>query len=350
MKKLRFALCGCRGKVEKFGNLINSFEESEVVAAWDGSDSTRCKQIAETLGCAAEMDYDRLLSEYNLDAVVIWAENALHKELIVKAANAGVNVFVEKPLCLSAADAREIQTTIRQNGVKFFMSDPFVHQGTLKLKELIDQGVLGSITGAHFHLGTGNALSGHVNYRREMTQGGIMADVGGHMVHKAHFLFGKPESLSANFAYLTEQGKVNGIEENAVVVMRYPGDMLVTMECSWVSGAEFNAEEIYGTKGVAVVTPYGNVKGEELVTVKLGRDKTQTYCGDDLPANPTQHIRYFVEMLAKDLDNAVVGRDPLSNSGVSIDNAVEFVEILEVVYQSARQDLREIPVGGGEPA
>ncbi|MCD8106234.1 MAG: Gfo/Idh/MocA family oxidoreductase [Lachnospiraceae bacterium] len=337
MKKLRLALCGCRGKAETFVELVNGYEESEIAAVWDPQEDGRGAQIAEQYGCTLENDYDRLLAEYSLDGVIIAAENALHKELIIKAAKAGVGVFVEKPLYVSAADAREIQKAVKESGVTFFMSDPFVRRGTLKVKKLIEDGVLGEITGARFRLGMGNAVRNHVDYNKEKVQGGIMADVGGHMIHKAHYLFGKPQKLSASLSYYTEKGKANGIEENAIVVMQYPKEVLVTMECSWVSGAMTSAEEIYGTKGAAIVSPYGTEKNAEMVTVKVGRDQVQTYCGDDLPPMPTRHIRYFVEMLLKHSENDIVGKDPLSNSGVSIDNAVEFVEIIEAIYKSANK-------------
>ena len=42
-------------------------------------------------------------------------------------------------------------------------------------------------------------------------------------------------------------------------------------------------------------------------------------------------------MMARDLPNDIMGVDDLSNSGVSIDNAAEFVDILDAIYRSARE-------------
>lgn len=334
MNKLKIALCGCRGHVEKFGTMINSYEESEVVAVWDNVPG-RGEKVAENLACAFEPDYDKLLSEYDLDGVAIIAENSLHRDMIVKAAKAGKSIFVEKPLCVSVSEAHEIQKVIHETGVKFYMTDPFVRSGTLKVKELIDSCTLGDITGATFRLGGGAALSGHMRFSRQRDQGGIMADVGGHMIHKAHFLFGKPCQITAELSSYTEQCKNENIEDNALIIMRYPDGKLVSLECSSVCGGNSSFEMVYGTKGCTSVTSIGREEGEECVTLQQGREEPQRFSGSAIPQNPKRHVRYWVEMMAYDIPNDMVGVDPLSNSGVSIDNAVEFVEIIDAIYRSA---------------
>ena len=305
MEKLRIALCGCQGKVEKFGALLNGYQESCVAAVWDYVPG-RGEAVAQRLGCPFEGDYDRLLREYTLDGVVIVAQNSLHAGLIERAARSGKHVFVEKPLCLDPAQARSIRRVIHETGVKFYMSDPFVHASTVYVKRLIEGGALGRITGARFRLGSDTALhpwEDHPIYDKSRALGGIMADVGGHMVHAAHYLFGRPARLTAALSGISDAAKRNDVEENAVVLMQYPDDKLVTLECSWV---------------------------------RVG-DTPAAVPAQQLPPTPTRHVRYWAEMMARDLPNDIVGVDDLSNSGVSIDNAAEFVDILDAIYRSARE-------------
>lgn len=337
MEKLKLALCGGMGHVEKFGKLINSYEESCIVAVWD-NDPERGRGVADRLGCAFEADYDRLLSEYGLDGVAIVAENCYHKDMIIKAAEKGKHIFVEKPLCVDPADAREVQRVIHRTGVKFYMTDPFVHASTVYVKKLIADGALGKVTGARFRHGTSTALEPQKDcpiYEKERALGGIMADVGGHMIHIAHYLFGKPEALSAVLSCHSEAAKRSGIEENAVVVMKYPDDKLVTLESSWVSGGDTNASEVFGTDGWVRVTRSGKQEGDDIVVYQRGREAAVTIPDSAMPEKPARHVRYWVEMMANDLPNDIVGVDDRSNSGVSIDNAVEFVDIIDAVYRSA---------------
>lgn len=341
MEKLRIALCGGMGHVEKFGNLINGYEESTVVALWD-NDPERGAGVARRLGCAFEPDYEKLLEGYALDGVVIVSENCYHKDMILRAARRGKHIFVEKPLCVDPADAREVQRTIHETGVTFFMTDPFVHASTVYVKRLIAEGALGKITGARFRHGTGSALTPRRDapiYEKERALGGIMADVGGHMIHIAHYLFGKPEALSAVLSFHTEAAKRSGIEENAVVVMKYPDDKLVTLESSWVCGGDTNAYEVFGTEGWVRITGGGRQEGDDLVVCQRGREPAFTVPDSELPVKPARHVRYWVEMMADGLPNDIVGVDDRSNSGVSIDNAVEFVDIIDAIYRSANRGL-----------
>ena len=340
MEKLRIALCGCQGKVEKFGALLNGYQESCVAAVWDYVPG-RGEAVAQRLGCPFEGDYDRLLREYALDGVVIVAQNSLHAGLIERAARSGKHVFVEKPLCLDPAQARSIRRVIHETGVKFYMSDPFVHASTVYVKRLIEGGALGRITGARFRLGSDTALhpwEDHPIYDKSRALGGIMADVGGHMVHAAHYLFGRPARLTAVLSGISDAAKCNDIEENAVVLMQYPDDKLVTLECSWVCAGDTDAAEVYGTRGWARITRApGGGPGEDAVTVQLDGQPPAAVPAQQLPPAPTRHVRYWVEMMARDLPNDIVGVDDLSNSGVSIDNAAEFVDILDAIYRSARE-------------
>ena len=344
-KKLQIALCGCQGHIEKFGQLINSYPESKVIAAWDRI-PVRAEAVADRLGIPAEKDYDRLLSDYGLDGVVIAAENALHKDLVIKAARAGISVFLEKPLCADPADAREMQKAIHESGVKFYMSDPFVRPGHLFVKKLIDEGMLGKITGARVRLGSDAALHPGEDwplYDKSLSLGGIMADVGGHAIHIAHYLFGMPSALSAMLTRSTQRAKAAGVEENAVVVMLYPDDKLVTLECSWVSSNDILQTEVFGTEGWARVMRRGQEEGGDLVTWRSGAGPTVESYGDALPPDPERHVRYWVEMMANDLPNELVGVEDRSHKGVNVDIAAQFVEIIDAIYRSADGNVVMLP-------
>ncbi len=345
MKDIKIGILGCRVKPGRFAGLINGFDESEVAVIWDDRYDDVCEETARENNIIREKDLDRVFTDYDLTGVVIVTDNDRKKDLIIRAANAGLDIFVEKPLGVRAEDAYEIRDAVRKNNVKFYMSDPFVRRGLMKVKELIKEGILGDITGARFCIATGDAFYGNdAKYDKERSRGGIMADIGGHMIHQAHYIFGKPESLSANFGYYTEKAKESGTEENAVVSMKYPGGVMVTIEASWVSGVNTSSVEIRGTKGAAVIVPYGKDPSDEKVTLRLENGEEKELYPDDLPPKAEQHVRYFIDMIAKDLPNDIVGRDPQSNSGVSIDNAVEFVEVIEAIYESAAKDSAVVTV------
>lgn len=336
MKEIRIAVLGCAVKPERFIGFLNSYEESQVVVIWDW-DAQRGRRVADEVGVPFEADLERVFSDYDLSGAVILAENLWHKQLVLKAAAAGLHIFLEKPLCISPQDAFAMREAVADAGVKFYLSDPFVRHGTVKLRQMIADGELGEVTGARFRLGADRALNHppHVKYDKMLSLGGIMADVGGHMIHVAHYLFGKPASLFAMLSTHTDEGKETGVEETAVTVMRYNDGKIVTLECSWASGGSSSAVEVFGTKGCARVTLAGDEPGAETLQFRFGSDGERIFTPNELPEKPTRHVRYWVEMIVKDLPNDIVGRDPLSNSGVSIEHAVEFTQIIDAIYRSA---------------
>ena len=120
--------------------------EFAVNAVWD-SQPERARIAAGHLNSQAVADYRAILADDAVDAVVICAETSLHRELAVAAAEAGKDMFVEKPLAISADDAYAIQRAIDAAGVIFqtghFMRSMPVYR---QLKAWIDAGTLGTIT------------------------------------------------------------------------------------------------------------------------------------------------------------------------------------------------------------
>lgn len=62
-------------------------------------------------------DIDDLLASDEVDAVVLTTPDDLHGEMMVKAANAGKHILVEKPLTTSVAEADRAVEAVRRNGV-----------------------------------------------------------------------------------------------------------------------------------------------------------------------------------------------------------------------------------------
>lgn len=63
----------------------------------------------------ASTDYEQLLSDDNINTVVIATQHSLHAEQVVKALNAGKNVFVEKPLAITHSQLDSIQEAYHSN-------------------------------------------------------------------------------------------------------------------------------------------------------------------------------------------------------------------------------------------
>ena len=111
--------------------LLNGFihnKETQVVAVCD-VDTTRrenAKKMVEDYyakqsdkgafkGCESYKDFRELIARPDIDAVVVATPDHWHAIIVVAAANAGKDIYCEKPLSLTIAEARAMVNAVRRN-------------------------------------------------------------------------------------------------------------------------------------------------------------------------------------------------------------------------------------------
>lgn len=300
---------------------INKNPNAKITAVWD-ENPKRGKEWAAKGNATFYENYDALLADPSIDAVVITSPTNLHAELMVKAAKAGKHIFTEKVVAITPADAREIQKAVKESGVHFTICFPHeAERQFLSIRQIIESGVLGRITYAKFrkaHTGSiDNWLPPHF-YDREMCGGGAMMDLGAHPMYLLPWVLGKPLSVSSVFTDMTNRG----VEDNAVSAIEFEGGAIGVSETGFVSWGNPLVFEISGTDGWLLMTD-GDVKYH-----------TRT-SGDwiipDLPAPGKHPIDYFVD--------SVVNNTP--NTLYTIDEAVALTDLMNAAYRSAEKGTRE---------
>lgn len=90
---------------------------AELVAVSDVVESI-ARDVGERLSVKWYTEYERMLKDPKVEAVIISTPTFLHKDMIIKAAEEGKHIFVEKPLTVTTQEAREVISAIRKYGVK----------------------------------------------------------------------------------------------------------------------------------------------------------------------------------------------------------------------------------------
>jgi len=181
----------------------------------------------------------------------------MHRELLVKAARAGKHVFTEKLLAATTEDALAIAAAIREAGVTFTVSLPLKGDPqVLYVKQLIEDGKLGTVTGARFRR-SHNGVNWLPKYWFDLSQsgGGALMDLGAHPVYVMAQLFGAPKRVTALMSELCGTGS----DENCIAVAEFDGGVLATMETAFVTQGVPDLLEVYGTGG-AVYKRGGELK------------------------------------------------------------------------------------------
>lgn len=239
--------------------------DTEVVAVWDELPQ-RGKKEAEERGIRFYESLDELLAQPDIDAVIVDAPTNLHHEVMIKAAYAGKHIFTEKVLAPTLKEANEIVAAVEKNGVKLTVSLPRLYDGyTLKIQEILKEGLLGELTYVRVRLAHNGATAGWLPdhfFNLEQTYGGALIDLGCHPMYLTRLFLGMPESVSANYGYMT--GKE--VEDNAVSVLKYANGALGVVEAGFVTSHTPFSIEIHGKDGSLF---YGTPKNE--ILLKTGK-------------------------------------------------------------------------------
>ncbi len=235
---------------------------TELVAVWD-DDPALGRAGAEKFGVPYTDDLEALLARDDLDGVTVTTSTDVHRDLMVKVANAGKHIFTEKVLAPTVAEAEEIVAAADANGVKLVVSLPrLAHGYTQAIREVIDSGDLGAITYGRVRLSHDGAVSdgGKGGWLPERffdpktAIGGALTDLGCHPVYLTQlFLGSEPETVSA--VYRSVAGL--GLEDNAVVTVGYGDQKIGVIEAGFASRNPFTIE-LFGTTGSLTYTEDGN--------------------------------------------------------------------------------------------
>jgi predicted dehydrogenase len=147
MKKLRSGLVGL-GRVGwpfHFPQLLEK-EGFDFLAVTDMQDERLAEAKSKAPHIRCYKDFNRMIDEEELDLVVIASPTGFHFEQVKKAFEAGVDVFLEKPMAVDLAEADRMIELMHKHGRKLMVYQPhrkFAH--TVKAKEIIDSGLLGNI-------------------------------------------------------------------------------------------------------------------------------------------------------------------------------------------------------------
>ncbi len=127
-----------------YATRCNEIEDIEFVGIWD-DDAERGKEAAKTYETEFFASRDALL-DAGLDGVIVTTENARHKENVLAAAEAGVDVLCEKPISVSVPDAQEMIDACSKAKVQLMISFPCRYSPAFgRALETVRAGELGEI-------------------------------------------------------------------------------------------------------------------------------------------------------------------------------------------------------------
>lgn len=194
--RLRVAILGAGGIGARHAQAIAALPETMTLTACCGRSAESAEAFAARFKSRSYVDFERMLGEEQLDLLIVALPPFAHAGQVEKAASAGVNLLVEKPIALDMARARSMVAAAETAGVTAACG--FMYRFGAAVTAWDDACAAGQ-TGApaqfsgQFH---SNAL--HAQWWRERARsGGQMVEQLIHIVDLARHMLGKPQSVFA---------------------------------------------------------------------------------------------------------------------------------------------------------
>src|ERR1035437_4239357 len=233
-------------------SIIHSHPQVNVVAVADPS-ALILTMMSKYLSVKTFKDWNELFNEAKPDAILICTPPNLHYQIIQKAAEKGIHVFVEKPFTTKLNEASElariysVNRLVNQVGYVNRFNDIFV-----KMKELLESGIIGKIIRFKSEMFSCTITKSDENSgwrgSRE-SGGGAVFEMASHAIDLVNFLVGKPDKVTGSSLNHIFSKKV---EDAVSSTFLYNNGMSGTIYINWSDTSyrkPTNKIEIFGEGG-----------------------------------------------------------------------------------------------------
>lgn len=220
----------------------------ELISCYSRDSDRRSAFQAEFGVPRAAGSYDELLSNDDIEGVVITTPNDTHRDVVVRALEANKGVYVDKPIAHTLEDALAIETAVRSTGQTFSVGHSARRlAGHRVIKMWYEEGLLGDVSLVETNFSNERGLKLNEDSWRfyaSKSPGGSLIQLGVHHADNLQYLLGPVRSVSANVKKLYTRAEV---PDATMVMCEFDGGMLGYLGCGWASPGVYTMN-VLGTK------------------------------------------------------------------------------------------------------
>jgi predicted dehydrogenase len=264
-------------------------------------------------------DYLDLLRDETVDAVYIATPPNMHHFYTLEAVKYGKAVYVEKPMALTVSECEEMIRVCRDKNVPLFVAYyRREHEKFRKAKALVDSLEIGEIRAFNYLYSSNEPV---VNPERawllskEVAGGGLLYDIGSHMIDTLIYLFGDVEMATG---ISSNQSKTFQVDDVTTGMIRFRSGVQGSLQLSFNGNERQDQLTIIGSKGTLKLSIMSN---DPLTLIK--DDMNLEFGFDDM-----EHVQM---PLIKRVVDTLRGKDFLDATGI---DGLRTQEILETFSNS----------------
>ena len=261
MEEVRWGIIGCGEVTErKSGPALQKIADSSLVAVM-----RRTGELAEDYARRHKVPrwYDRaedLINDSEVNAIYVATPPSTHKKYTVMAAEAGLPVYVEKPMARDYDEAQKMISACRKNNVQLHVA--YYRRAMprfLKIKKLLEEGAIGEVRTVNIRLSQPleeeEKDEANLPWRvlPEIAGGGKFLDLAAHTLDLFDYYFG---AIAEASGFAVNQGGYYPAEDNVVMSFRFENG--IQGMGSWTFNAyhDLDHNEIIGNRGRLIFSSF----------------------------------------------------------------------------------------------
>lgn len=331
-KKVRCAIIGY-GSVFNWGWMharwIKGIDDLSLVAICDKNPVCAEKAKGDYPDVDTYTNMKEMLDRDDIDMVSVVTPHSSHAVIVIECLNAGKHVVVEKPMCITVAEATNMIETAKKVKRTLAVFHNRRHDGNVRaIKEVIDQGLIGDV----FHIelsACGYGEPGGWRSQKEVSGGGLY-DWGSHAIDWVlHIIPSKMIQVTGFFHKLVWHN-VSAEDQEQAIILFENGTVASIMQSS-IAYAGKPLWYILGTKGAIVDTGRDAIKGytNDLIGPPGGSFKVITAEGEQkIKYKESDWVTYYLDMA-----NHLLRGAPVPVSG---EDGRRVISVLETAERSTR--------------
>lgn len=324
METVRWGIIGCGEVTErKSGPAFNQISSSSLQAVM-GRSADKARDYSKRHNVPVwYSDAQKLIEDQSVDAVYIATPPETHAYYAMKVADAGKPAYVEKPMARTVAECEQMYRVFKEKGTPLFVAYYRRRLPTfLKLKNLIDEGIIGDILSVHVKLFKApkeeDYKTNNLPWRliQSKAGGGYFYDLASHQLDILDYILGpivRAEGMASN------RGGLYSVEDTVHASFQFQSGVHGTGEWCFVVNEHDSADKIQitGTKGTIELATF------DVRPIKVTVDgKTEEYAFE----RPDPIQRPLIQTVVDEL----IGKDTCPSTGYSAMRTNKVME--EIVY------------------
>ena len=274
----------------------------------------------------------------NLDAVSVCTYNATHAECTIYALQKGVNVLLEKPMCVTMEEAEAILKAEKESGKLLSIGfQPRMDDNMQMIKKIVESGELGKIYYIPPGGGRRRGIPNSTFIEKETAGIGALGDIGCYSLDMVLNAIGYPKPLTVTgytSAFFGTNPKYNNpadaarfnVDDFAAAFIRLEGDIILDFRIAWAMHVDTPGDTIImGTEGALRIPSTecwnGTVGGPMILYKDVAGQQTETVIplcpeGDSFGGLFYKKIRSFLDAVKNG------GKAPVPSSQILYNQAI----------------------------